>query len=175
MKLLSILSMLKAAMRFLRNSLIAGLLRATPPLVGRLRYEDSFYGGRDGRGPKVCLLMPLDPDVTDPLVQLFSTGIKIEPRGEQLAQSRLGRRRWLRRRLAVKGVSDDRRGGRAVRLSTCWSSVASGGAVGSGGRRRGGRDRRGSGRIRRSRAFGGWQHRAHPWRICGARALRAPG
>jgi hypothetical protein len=56
-------------------------VRAQRPLIGRLRYDDNEYGGRDGRGRKICLLMPVDVNVTEPLIQLVRASIKIEPRG----------------------------------------------------------------------------------------------
>lgn len=50
-------------------------------MVGNLRYEASYYGGKDGNGAYACLLMPLTGS-TEPEVQLFHAKvIKIETRG----------------------------------------------------------------------------------------------
>ena len=61
--------------------LTAAQLRLQAPMVGRLRYEDSQYVGRDGRGPRKCLLMPADPNNTTPLCELFSARVKIDDKG----------------------------------------------------------------------------------------------
>lgn len=61
--------------------LSAGQLRLQTPMIGRLRYEDSQYGGQDGRGPRKCLLMPADPNDTTPLCELFSARVKIDEKG----------------------------------------------------------------------------------------------
>ena len=50
-------------------------------MIGRLRYSQNPYDGRDGRGYFRCLLMPLDKNVTDPLVQLHHALITIDHRG----------------------------------------------------------------------------------------------
>ena len=54
---------------------------AAKPFAGRLSYEDNPYQGRDGRGKKICLVMPPDVNDTTPLVRLVRASIKIEPRG----------------------------------------------------------------------------------------------
>lgn len=61
--------------------LSAGQLRLQTPMIGRLRYEDSQYACRDGRGPRKCLLMPADPNITTPLCELFSARVKIDEKG----------------------------------------------------------------------------------------------
>lgn len=56
-------------------------LRQEVPLVGNLRYEASYYGGKDGNGAYACLLMPLGVS-TEPEVQLHHAKvIKVEARG----------------------------------------------------------------------------------------------
>lgn len=56
-------------------------LRLEVPMIGNLRYEASYYGGRDGNGAYACLLMPLG-ESTDPEVQLHHAKIiKVEARG----------------------------------------------------------------------------------------------
>ena len=50
-------------------------------MVGRLRYEASYYGGKDGNGAYACLLMPVSGS-TEPEVQLYHAKvIKVEERG----------------------------------------------------------------------------------------------
>jgi hypothetical protein len=61
--------------------LTAAQLRLQRPMIGRLRYEDSQYAGRDGRGPRKCLLMPADPNNTTPLCELFSARVKNDEKG----------------------------------------------------------------------------------------------
>lgn len=61
--------------------LSADELAAMPPMLGRLRYTPNPYQGRDGRGALTCLLMPVDPNQTDPLVQLHHATISIDHRG----------------------------------------------------------------------------------------------
>ena len=56
-------------------------LKASTPLIGRLRLRASHYEGRDGRGRQVCLLMPVEEGV-QPIVELFSARLlRIEDRG----------------------------------------------------------------------------------------------
>jgi hypothetical protein len=76
-------AMLVKALRLFHREvkLTAAELRAQTPMVGRLRYEDSQYAGRDGRGPRKCLLMPLDLENTTPLCELFSAKMKIDEKG----------------------------------------------------------------------------------------------
>ena len=50
-------------------------------MIGRLRYEPNPFQGRDGRGAQLCLLMPLDVNITEPLVQLHHAMVKIDYRG----------------------------------------------------------------------------------------------
>jgi len=57
--------------------LTAEQVQAQTPLVGRLRYVASPYGGRDGRGAVQCLLMPQDRLSAEPLVQLYSARIRV--------------------------------------------------------------------------------------------------
>ena len=63
-------------LRYLGQKLPKDALRQEIPLIGDLRYEDQPHG----RSSMVCLLMPVGGS-TDPLVQLFSSRIKIEKRG----------------------------------------------------------------------------------------------
>jgi len=56
-------------------------LRQAVPMVGSLRYEASYYGGKHGNGAYACPLMPLTAS-TEPEVQLHHAKIiKIEARG----------------------------------------------------------------------------------------------
>jgi hypothetical protein len=61
--------------------LTAQQVRAQKPILGRLGYDDNQHGDRDGRGKKVCILMPVDVNDTTVLIQLVRASIKIEPRG----------------------------------------------------------------------------------------------
>jgi hypothetical protein len=68
-------------LRHLGVKLTPAQLRQEVPMVGRLRYEASYYGGKDGNGAYACLLMPVSGG-TDPEVQLHHAKVvKIEPRG----------------------------------------------------------------------------------------------
>jgi len=56
-------------------------LRQETPMVGSLRYEASYFGGKDGNGAYACLLMPIT-GTTEPEVQLHHAKvIKVEARG----------------------------------------------------------------------------------------------
>ncbi len=56
-------------------------IRRQSPMVGNLRYEASYYGGKDGNGAYACLLMPVSGS-TEPDVQLYHAKIiKVETRG----------------------------------------------------------------------------------------------
>ncbi len=66
------------------TKLTAAELRAQTPMIGRLRYEDSQYAGRDGRGPRKALLMPPDPNSTTPLCELHSAKVKIDDKGVRI-------------------------------------------------------------------------------------------
>lgn len=69
-------------LRHLGAKLTPEQLHDQTPMVGRLRFEHAYYGGRDGRGAHVCLLMPDNPQLTDPIAQLHRAKvIKIEARG----------------------------------------------------------------------------------------------
>lgn len=46
-----------------------------------MRYDDSQYGDRNGRGKKVGILTPVDVNDTTVLIQTVRASIKIEPRG----------------------------------------------------------------------------------------------
>lgn len=50
-------------------------------MIGNLRYEASYYGGKDGNGAYACILMPLSGS-TEPEIQLHHAKIvKVEARG----------------------------------------------------------------------------------------------
>lgn len=90
--------------------LTAEQLRRQTPMIGRLRYEDSQYRGHDGRGPRKCLLMPADPNSTDPLCELFSAKIKVDDKG-----------------IRVRGEEDEwRRKTRMTYRQVLWCVPASG-------------------------------------------------
>jgi len=74
-------------------------------MLGWLRFEDSYYRGSDGRGAHVCLLMPDDTTITDPLVQLYRAKIvKVEKRG-----------------ILIRGEEDHwRRKERTTHMQTLW-------------------------------------------------------
>jgi len=68
-------------LRRLGKKLSAEELKAATPLNGRLEMQASSYGGRDGRGRQVCLLLPVCGRA-EPLVELFSARLlRIETRG----------------------------------------------------------------------------------------------
>lgn len=68
-------------LRHLGRKLPVEVLRAAVPMEGDLRLIDSFYGGRDGRGKQLCLLVPQSGEVRT-LVELYSARlIRIETRG----------------------------------------------------------------------------------------------
>lgn len=61
------------------------VLRAAIPMEGDLRLIDSYYGGRDGRGKQLCLLVPQCGEVRT-LVELYSARlVRIETKGILIA------------------------------------------------------------------------------------------